>query len=79
MSALIALTPSFVVEQGFKYTSRVKEEEFYYEKYVHQDHIGMVVWFNYYNDGRTTYDFEFEGCDFCNVGQVELLALLRMI
>jgi len=76
------LTPEFVKKQGFILTKRVDEDEFSWESYEIKSpllSVHIIVFFNYYSDGSITYEVTAFGEELQNMGEEELLMLLRVI
>ena len=74
------LTPEFIKQHGFELGNTTHEDDFYYEDYTSSDlYREIVIFFNYFKNGEITYDVEaFGGYNFRNVGEDELLTLIKI-
>lgn len=72
------LTPDFIKKQGFKQVGTTCEDEFHYDEYVKTGYP-LTVYFNFYNDGKETCDVEIYGHELKNVGEDELIMLLKIL
>lgn len=74
------LTVDFIRENGFELQDKTHEKEFYYEDWSNPFiRYALTIFFNYFKDGKITYDVDMDGYELKNVGEDELLTLIKIL
>lgn len=73
------LTEDFVKKHGFSFNERIEEEDFAWNEYRNAKYPMITIFFNYYADGKITYDVEIESWALHNVDKSRFLTLLNML
>ncbi|WP_435135759.1 hypothetical protein [Formosa sp. A9] len=74
------LTVDFIKAQGFEKVETLPEEEFYYEDYTcSRLEYALTIFFNYFKTGEVSYDVDLDGYELENVGEDELLTLIKVL
>lgn len=74
------LTTKFITASGFTFLETINEDGFCYKHYVFTGlSVELEIFFNYFSDGSITYEVVLDYVELENVGEDELLMLLKIL
>lgn len=74
------LTVNFITAAGFQFIDTTEEDEFSYKHYAYLGlYVELFVFINYFRDGKVTYQVDMDNMELKNVGEDELLTLLKIL
>jgi hypothetical protein len=74
------LTVDFIKKQGFKLFDETHEDWGFYQDFTSPFlEYALTIFFNYFKCGKVTYEVEMDGYELVNVGEEELLTLIKIL